>query len=122
MRTPAGKDCRFYYADFARGRNVQECRLIKSNPDSLPWQPKYCFQCPVPDILNANASRDMELTLTVEPVFIGLGRRLKVTAYCLKHRIPIEDPYVGCPKCVAERPGLDVFRQALDSDDHEKIE
>lgn len=122
MRTPAGKECRYYYADFARGRNVQECRLIKSNPDSLPWQPKYCAQCTVPEILNANASRDMELTLTVEPVFIGLGRRLKVTAYCLKHRIAIEDPFIGCPKCISERPGLDVFRQALDTDDSEKTE
>ena len=116
MRTPAGKECRFYYADFARGRNLQECRLIKGNPDSLRWQPKYCAQCAVPDILNANASRDMELTLTVKPVLLGLGRRLEVKAFCLKHRIPIEDPYVGCPKCNAERSGLDVFRQALEPD------
>ena len=33
MRTPAGKECRFYYQDYNRGRNVQECRLIKANPD-----------------------------------------------------------------------------------------
>ena len=117
MRTPAGKDCRFYYADYNRGRNIQECRLIKSNPDSLRWQPKYCSQCPVPDILNANASPDMELTLTVVPRLLGLGRRLEVKAYCTKHRIPITDPYVGCPKCIAERPSLDLFRQALD-DNH----
>ena len=50
MRTPAGKECRFYYEDYNRGRNLHECRLIKSNPESLPWQPKYCEHCPVPDI------------------------------------------------------------------------
>ncbi len=116
MRTPAGKECRLYYADYNRGRNIQECRLIKSNPDSLRWQPKYCFQCPVPEILNANASPDMELTLTVTPRLLGLGRKLEVKAYCTRHRIPIEDPFVGCPKCIAERPGLDLFRQALDDD------
>lgn len=114
MRTPAGKDCRFYYQDYNRGRNQHECRLIKGNRDSLPWQPKYCAQCPVPDILNANASPDLELTLTVRPRLIGLGRKLEISAFCIKHRIPIEDPYVGCPRCIAERPGLDVFKQALD--------
>lgn len=116
MRTPAGKECRFYYADYNRGRNLQECRLIKANPDSLRWQPKYCSQCQVPEILNANASPDMELTLTVKPIVLGLGRRLDVKAYCTKHRIAIDDPYVGCPKCIAERPGLELFRKALDED------
>ena len=119
MRTPAGKECRFYYADYNRGRDLRECRLIKSNPESLPWKASDCAVCPVPDILNANASSAMELTLTVKPRLLGLGRKLEVSAYCLKHRIPIEDPYIGCPKCIAERPGLDVFRQALDHDnDH----
>jgi hypothetical protein len=119
MRTPAGKDCRFYYADYNRGRNLQECRLIKGNSESLPWRPNYCANCPVPDILNANSSRDLELTLTVKPVLLGLGRKLEVTATCFKHRTVIEDPYIGCPKCIAERPGLDVFRQALEQTEND---
>jgi hypothetical protein len=48
---------------------------------------------------------------------MGLGRRMEVEATCIRHEIPIEDPYVGCPRCNAERPGLDIFRQALNSDD-----
>ena len=120
MRTPAGKECRFYYQDYSRGRNLQECRLIKPNPASLSWRPKFCGNCPVPEILNANASPDLELTLTVKPVILGLGRRLEVEAYCRKHRIKIEDPYVGCPKCIEERPGLDVFRQALEDEDRNR--
>ncbi|MDX1994821.1 MAG: hypothetical protein SF029_20730 [bacterium] len=117
MRTPAGKECRHYYEDFYRGRNVQECRLVKGNPDSMHWRPVDCSRCPVPDILNANASPYLELKLTIKPRLLGLGRRNEVEASCERHRIPIEDAYTGCPKCNAERPGLDVFRKALDEID-----
>jgi hypothetical protein len=119
MRTPAGKECRFYYEDYYRGRETQECRLIQANPASLRWRPSDCKVCPVPDILNANSSPDMQLTLTAKPRLMGLGRRLGVTATCLKHHVTIDDPFVGCPKCNAERPGLDVFWQALDQDDND---
>jgi hypothetical protein len=117
MQTPAGKACRYYYEDFNRGRSVQECRLLKSAGSPLPWRPSDCTRCPVPDILNANASPDLELALKIEPRVMGLGRRMTVTASCLKHQHPIEDPYVGCPQCNAERgEALDIFRQALESD------
>ena len=118
MRTPAGKECRYFYEDFNRGRDIQECRLEKENPESLHWRPADCSKCPVPDILNANASPDLKLTLSIKPGgVLGMGRKLEVTASCLKHHIPIGDPFVGCPKCYEERPGLDVFRQALDEND-----
>jgi hypothetical protein len=39
MRTPAGKECRFYYADYHRGSQKQECRLIARNPDGGRWHP-----------------------------------------------------------------------------------
>jgi len=117
MRTPAGKECRFYYEDFNRGRNVQECRLAQANPDSARWTRGDCSRCPVPDILNANASPNLELKLTLQRKLLGIRRELRVTARCLKHNIPIEDPFVGCPQCNAERPGLDVFWQALEQND-----
>lgn len=117
MRTPDGKECRYYHADFHRGRNLQECRLANENPNSEQWHPKDCRICPVPQILNANASPDMQLQLTIKSGLLGLGRKMNVTAQCLKHRIPVEDPFTGCPQCNAERPGLDVFRKALEVDD-----
>lgn len=117
MRTPAGKECRYYYEDFHRGRELQECRLINQNPESLPWRPFLCARCSVPDILNANASPNLELELTVKPVLLGLGRRLEVKAACSRHNRAIEDPHVGCPECNAERPGLDVFWKALEQTD-----
>lgn len=79
----------------------------------MRWKPVDCSNCPVPEILQANASKDMELTLTIKPRLLGLGRKVEVEAYCLRHRIRIEDPYVGCPQCIAARPGLDVFKEAL---------
>ena len=120
MRTPAGKECRHYHEDFHRGRNIQECRLIKENPESAHWQPTDCSKCQIPDILNANASHDLQLTLMVKTGILGFGRRLEVAASCAKHHVSIDDPYVGCPICNSERPGLDIFRQALEQNDDDK--
>ncbi|MFN8527028.1 MAG: hypothetical protein U0670_00245 [Anaerolineae bacterium] len=65
--------------------------------------------------MHANSSGNLELTLTVRPLLLGLGRRLDVRASCLKHGIAIEDAYVGCPQCNAERPGVEQFLQALEN-------
>jgi hypothetical protein len=116
MRTPAGRECKHYYEDFHRGREVQECRLAQGSPGNLRWRPDDCARCPVPDILNANASPDLELTWRVDQKLLGLVRRVTVTAHCLRHDIPIENPYTGCPRCASARDGLDVFRRALEDD------
>ncbi|MBX3064279.1 MAG: hypothetical protein KF726_14980 [Anaerolineae bacterium] len=115
MKTPAGKECPQYYADFHRGRNIQECRLASRNPESAPWRPADCTLCSVPDIVRANASPDMRLKLTIKSGFLGLGRRLIVEAYCEKHQLRIDDPFVGCPRCNAERPGSSAFADALEN-------
>ena len=117
MRTPAGKECAFYYQDFHRDRHTQQCRLVEDKPDSLPWQPADCSRCPVPDILHANASEHLRISLTIKPMFLGLGRKLDVHAFCDKHMRALDDPYVGCPECNAERPGLEAFIRALEESD-----
>jgi hypothetical protein len=116
MRTPAGKECRHYFEDFHRGRNVQECRLIKYNPQSMRWQPGDCARCPVPDILYANASTRLRLEVTVKSRVLGLGRQLEVRAYCQEEPIPLESAYTGCIDR-EENKGLDIFRQALEQPD-----
>lgn len=114
MRTPAGQECPHYYEDFARGRSVQECRLAQANPNSAPWRPKDCARCPVPDILRANASPYLQLRLTIRPVLLGFVRQVKVEAWCERHDIAIENPYIGCPLCAQENPALRLFKDALD--------
>ncbi len=105
MRTPAGKECRYYYEDFHRGRNKQECRLLKNQPGS-PWRPSDCAKCPVPEILWANASEDLSLEAEVKLGLLGLGRRVEVTSTCVKHNVQVSDPYIGCEQCAADRPDL----------------
>ncbi len=114
MKTPAGKECPQYYADFHRGKQIQECRLAERNPASAPWRPGDCTACPIPDILRANASENMRLRLTIKSGFLGIGRHNEVEAYCERHNQAIEDPFVGCPQCNAERPGIDAFLNALE--------
>ncbi len=98
MRTPAGEECRYYYEDFNRGRETQECRLIGRNRDSDRWTPNLCTKCRVPEILRANGSPDLRLEATVGKRF-GLFRHVKVKAYCLRCINPIDDPILGCRTC-----------------------
>ncbi len=112
MRTPDGKECRYYYQDFHRGRNVQECRLAKENPQAPAWHPHDCAKCPVPDILRANADPNMQLTWSVRTGFLGFGRKVVITAIDRSDGSVIPDPYVGrIPK---DHKGLELFRQALE--------
>lgn len=105
MVTPAGSECRYYYEDFHRGRNRQECRLI----GSAEWHPKDCQRCPVPAILRANADPNLRLEGTIKRGFLGIGRQVVVTAWCARHDTPIDDPFVGCRACAEERPGMSLF-------------
>lgn len=103
MRTPAGKECRFYYEDFNRGRHRQECRLIVSSTKSR-WRPDDCKRCVVPEILWANASDTLQLTARINQGVLGVGRHIDVRAECTKHECIIEDPYIGCQHCADEKP------------------
>ena len=99
MKTPSGKECRFYYADYYRGRNTQACRLIQANPDSEAWQPALCQSCPVPDILLANACPNLVLRARAGKSLFGLLRRVEIQAACREYRVAVDKPKVGCGKC-----------------------
>ncbi len=99
-------NCRYYFADFHRGRDTEECRLIKRNPDSRPWRRALCDSCPVPGILIASNSRELALEAKVERKF--LREQVEVTfAVCTKHMLELTDPLV-CPQCAAEADRSDV--------------
>jgi hypothetical protein len=107
MRTPAGFDCKFFYADYYRGRNKQECRLVTSNPASEKWQPNLCRDCPVPGILKANACPHLVLEGKVVKTWAGLGRKVTAAAVCTKTLQDVAEPHVGCGQCHAN---LDSFK------------
>lgn len=119
MRTPDGRECKFYYRQAnPRYKEIEECR-IPTTELSVNWKPSYCASCPIPNILLANASPNLQLNLTIRPAFLGLGKpKMRVQAYCSKHDIPVDDPYVGCPHCNNEKKhNLDLFAQALENSD-----
>jgi hypothetical protein len=99
MRTPAGKECRYYYEDFYRGRNTQTCRLIERNRESPPWTPGLCQTCPVPDILRANACPHLVLDAHVSKRLLGLVQRVEVTGWCSEYFLEVEHPAIGCGHC-----------------------
>jgi len=111
MITPAGTECRYYYADYHRGRDSQECRLIAQNPRPEPWRPDLCKSCPVPGILRANACPNLVLEGRVERRLLGLSRRVAVSAVCSKHLVEVTTPHAGCGHCHEERPGAVVFER-----------
>jgi hypothetical protein len=104
MRTPYGADCKFYYADFNRGRHTEECRLPRR--DSEKWTPELCRTCPVPRILLANSCQHMQLQGKLEAGILGFGRKMTVTASCPKFAGPVAEPAIGCPHCHDDLPPL----------------
>jgi hypothetical protein len=116
MITPAGDECRFYYEDYYRGRSEQECRLIERNRESEPWEPSLCASCPVPGILQANASPHLALEGKVGRRFF-LQKRVVVFAVCSKHLIELDDPHIGCPQCRDEAPGAEAILQGRVADE-----
>jgi hypothetical protein len=99
MRTPAGKECKYFYGNYFRGTNKEECRLIGAEPSPHHWDSKLCRTCPVPDILLANSCEYMHLDAKVNTGFLSLFRKVKVSAFCSKKGGKVEDPMVGCGIC-----------------------
>lgn len=94
MRTPAGKECVYFYGNYYRGRSQEECRLL--GPE---WRPALCETCPVPEIILANACKHQELRGKVVRPFKLLKPRVEIEAYCTKCACEVKEPRVGCGQC-----------------------
>ncbi|KPL84501.1 hypothetical protein SE15_05285 [Thermanaerothrix daxensis] len=99
MRTPAGAECPFFYGNYYRGRNQEECRLISPAAPPNNWAPTLCRTCPVPRITQANACEHMVLRAWVERQWLGLRKRVRVSAFCQKVHQEVAHPEVGCGEC-----------------------
>ena len=99
MRTPAGKECRYFYGDYYRGRDHEECRLLLDADPPLTWKRDMCTTCPVPEILLANACEFMVLKPSLVRSFPFTKQQVRVRAYCTKTRRDVTEPQVGCGEC-----------------------
>lgn len=100
MKTPTGQECPHFYGDYFRGRNVEECRLLKSQ--NLHWSRDLCATCPVPAIARANSCQYMKLNIAItRPLIYLFQRRVQVQAYCEKSKRSVSEPQVGCGECHA---------------------
>lgn len=97
MKTPAGKECKYFYGDYYRGRNVEECRLL--GDAGLEWSPYMCEECPVPSILMANSCEHMKLIPQLKRPLLIRRPQVQVNAYCTKINEAVEEPRIGCREC-----------------------
>lgn len=114
MRTPAGKECPYFFGDYYRGRNIEECRFLNQAQTPLRWKRSLCADCPVPGILLANACTYMILKPELYRPFPFIRQQVKVTAFCTKTKQTVIEPHIGCGEC-HQLP--DVFSGDL-HDDH----
>ena len=99
MRTPAGKECRYFYGDYYRGRDHEECRLLNAASPPQKWAPELCFTCPVPEIISANACTNMVLEGQVKRLLPFTKGKVQVKAYCTKTLRDVPEPQIGCGEC-----------------------
>lgn len=100
MKTPAGFECRYFYGDYFRGKDQEECRLLNTTNPPLEWQEKLCFDCPVPGILRANSCEHMRLIPSLERQLLIIGaKQVRVKAYCSKTKQDVIEPQIGCGEC-----------------------
>lgn len=108
MRTPAGTECPFYFEDYFRGRERQECRLIERTPNSGQWEPSLCAKCQVPSIVRANACSHLVLEARVNSRFFGLSKEVEVSALCTRSLEEVEEPHIGCGRCHLDMPDFEL--------------
>ena len=99
MRTPAGKECPYFFGDYYRGRNHEECRLLAMSIPPQPWKPELCNTCPVPEIVLANACPFLQLSGHLERTFPLFKQKVVVKAYCDKTHRDVKVPEIGCGEC-----------------------
>lgn len=102
MKTPYGKECKFFYGDYFRGKHFEDCRLINKPDKPKSWDVHYCRNCPVPSILLSNACPNMVLTGVIDRQFMIFRKLVKINAYCTKTHDKVKEPKVGCGSCHEE--------------------
>lgn len=91
-------NCDFFFEDYFRGREKQECRLLeRSRGPHGQWNIGLCRTCPVPKILQANRCPNIVLEARIETRLFR--RRVQVAAFCTHSMREVEQPMIGCGEC-----------------------
>ena len=98
MKTPAGKECSFFFGDYYRGRDREECRLLTDH--DLQWKPNLCLTCRMPGIQQANGCENMIFTPTLFRPLLILKQQVRLDAFCKKNNVKVDVPEIGCGDCV----------------------
>ena len=82
---PKSVNCRYFYGDYFRGKNKEECRLLAANPSNQrPWHRKLCDSCPVPEIMIASNSRELAIEAEVKRLeALGASLVKRVQTWCV---------------------------------------
>lgn len=110
MRTPQGFECRYFYGNYYRGKNQEECRLWEDKDLPAEWSSSLCKSCPIPGIQRANACPNMELRPQIKSYLLGFKKLMSVNAYCTKSDQVVSEPEIGCGQC---HPLPDIFSKKL---------
>lgn len=97
MITPAGKECTFFYGDYFRGRENEECRLLE--PAGLEWTPVLCNTCPMPEIFQANGCENMRFSPEIKKPLFFMKPQVIISTSCVKCECEVEEPEIGCGLC-----------------------
>lgn len=102
MLLPDGRDCKYFYADYYRGRNFVECRALKNQDEKQEWNVSFCEACPFPNYLRNNSCQNIVYSISIGKSFFR--KRMKISAWCQKVHEPVADPNVGCGHCHEQKP------------------
>ncbi len=97
MKTPTDRECSFFYGDYYRGRNFEECRGLVNPKDKLIWHSGLCKDCPVPNIQRNNNCPNLVLSTYIGKTWFK--KRMKVESSCSKTLERVKDPNIGCGHC-----------------------
>jgi hypothetical protein len=97
MITPAGKECSFFFGDYHRGRNHEECRLLLDH--KLDWIQDFCQNCPIPGIQQANGCENLVFSPKIYRPLLILKQQIQIDTYCKKSNKRVKVPEIGCGEC-----------------------
>ena len=110
MKTAFGSECSYYYEDFHRGREMRECRLLRTTREN--WSYRLCEHCPVPRWQQSNSCAHMAFSGHATRGFLGIGRRMVISVWCDQAAAKVDEPEIGCGKCHLDNPFLQVLKHS----------